>query len=182
MARRRLLGQSFDGEGPEFRILIADLARFLVLRRIKGSLHFFDTIPNLYCDARLGRIAFKRGYILPGGEKTATGTFECRLRFRRKLLRVGLDIRYFDFRNAVDRWLSLSMKRLNRGCANSDVNATAMRHALRASRNIAPERSQDRQRNGQRQEKSLPTASTLIVRRTRFRHILCANPVYLLPH
>jgi hypothetical protein len=62
-------------------VFVPDLAGILVFRRVEGSLHLFDALPNLDRDARFRRIAFKRRHFLPGGKETSSGALSAACAF-----------------------------------------------------------------------------------------------------
>ena len=84
---RQLLEEAFDGEGAEFSILVADLAGFLILRRLVSCFHFFEALPDLDSDARFRRVAFEGGHLLSRGKEFASRVPPC---LRSKLFRVGI--------------------------------------------------------------------------------------------
>src|SRR5438552_14923871 len=101
----------------EFRVLVADLPVFLVLRHIAPSLDFFHAFPNLNDDALLGWVPFNHSYLSSSGGPShgydaTTGCFDQRLGFRDILLGVTVLVGHIDLRHIVDGRLGLRMEPL----------------------------------------------------------------------
>src|SRR6267143_2876108 len=128
--RRLFLRQSLNGEGTEFRVLVADFAGFLEFLRIAPGLYFFHAVPDLHDNALLGRRAFDRGDLTSCREETTAGRFDRGLGFRDVLLHISVRVRHVDLRDVVDRRLGLSVESFDHGSANSETGDDCQRYCV----------------------------------------------------
>ena len=132
---RRLVRYAFNGEGAEFCVLLADLAGFLVRRRIEPSLNLLDAVERLDGNARFWRLSFQGSDFPPSsgsprGELAAAGCFDGGHSAREKLLRISLRVRYVDLCDTVNDRLGLSMEALDGDSTKSEARKHRQRYRV----------------------------------------------------
>src|SRR6185436_3356191 len=123
---RKLLWQTINGKGAELRVFFANLAKLDIFWIGPPGPNFLHTIPDLN-DHALWRVPIKTCHHscrCGGSADSQEATASCLddgLSLRSVLLCIRIGVGHVDFCHEIDRWLCLSVKTLNRECANRDT-------------------------------------------------------------
>src|SRR5205807_3319695 len=126
------------GKGTEGRVLVADLARFLVLRRIAPGLDLLHAVPLDHRDAALRRRAFDHSDVGTRGQDLAAGLPDRGLRLRRILLGVGIDILDVDLADVEHGRLGLRVQLIDGDGAEAEAGDGRGQYGVSSFHDVSP--------------------------------------------